>query len=58
MVAKKHKRVRWKIRRVASGWQPLVLLGEEPVYLPPQNAKSLAREVARTYANNIRNAGV
>lgn len=54
----RYKRVRWRVRRCPSGWLPLVLFGEELVILPIQPSKALARDIARSYAGNLRSAGL
>lgn len=48
--SKHHRRVRWKTRRAAQGWLPIVLVGEEPIVLAAVATKSAAREAARQRA--------
>jgi hypothetical protein len=56
MTHKQHRRVRWRVRRCLDGWLPVILIGEEPLTLRAQPDKHLARDAARSYANQIRNA--
>jgi hypothetical protein len=52
------KRVSWAVRRSAAGWEPIILVGETPIYLEVQSTKPLARELARTKAVEFSRAGV
>lgn len=55
MTAKpKHRRVRWRTRRDAEGWLPVVLIGEEPIVLPACQTKALAKLAAKRRADLVR----
>lgn len=58
MTGKRHKRVRWRVRRCPDGWLPVVLIGEEPWSLGVQPTKHLARDVARARAKYLNAAQV
>jgi hypothetical protein len=56
MTHKKHRRVRWKVRRCADGWLPVVLIGEEPMTLRCEPDKATAKAVARRQAGQLNSA--
>lgn len=49
-----HRRVRWKVRRAAEGWFPVVLIGEEPIVLAALPSKGLAKEAAKRRAELVK----
>lgn len=54
---KKHRRITYKIRRCRDGWQPVILIGEEPLALPLEPSKAEARDAVRARAAILRKAG-
>lgn len=54
--SKKHRRVRWKVRRCADGWLPVVLIGEEPWTLGCEASKASAKATARANAARLNKA--
>lgn len=58
MTHKKHRRVRWRVRRCHDGWLPVILIGEEPLTLGCQPDKHTARVIARARADEIRGASI
>ena len=56
MTKKKQRRVRWRVRRCADGWLPVVLIGEEPFTMAPRASKHDARANARAKAAEISGA--
>jgi hypothetical protein len=54
----KHRRVFFKVRRCETGWwQPLVLLGEQPIGYGSVESKAEARRIARKRAAEFVEAG-
>jgi hypothetical protein len=51
------KRIDWKVRRIGNKWEPVVMIGNQPVQLPLEDNKTNARTVARRYAVHLQNAG-
>lgn len=47
------RRISWKVRRSASGWEPIVLIGETPVAFPAMADKGAARHAARAHAKTF-----
>lgn len=54
MPGDRHRRITWKLRRVATGWLPVVLIGEEPFTMAALPTKAAARKQAKRTANQMR----
>jgi hypothetical protein len=54
--AQRHKRVRWRVRRVPEGWLAIVLIGEEPSILDCLGCKADAKRLARNKASSMKAA--
>lgn len=54
----RYRRVSFKVRRCESGWwQPVVLIGEQPIGYAAVESKSVARRIARKRAAEFTAAG-
>ncbi len=47
------QRARFRVRRAANGWLPIVLIGESPITLPAQPTKRDARRFAKTKLKEV-----